>query len=196
MRKAKTANVKKLKKKEINFYERYYYDPEAEAKKKFFVTAIIPAAALLVVILGIFAFFKISDAIHNHQIKEIQEYLSSPQTTQSYNEAMELQQKRDDLAKVSGSMEGIISTVEGLPDMDTSVIGRINSALSGAKVISHTYDSGAGTFVIVTRTSTAAQMPGLVKRLKSVGCFSDVAYKGYEDSDSKYVATISCVMFR
>lgn len=196
MRKAKTANVKKLKKKEINFYERYYYDPEAEAKKKFFVTAIIPVAALLVVILGVFGFLKISDAVHHHQINEIQEYLSSPSTTQSYNEAMELEQKRDDLAGVSSSMEGIIAQIDGLPDMDSSIIGRINSALTGAKIVSHTYDSDTGTFVIVARTSTAAQVPGMIKRLKSVGCFSDVDYNGYEDSDSKYVATISCVMFR
>lgn len=196
MKKAKTAKVKKLKKKEINFYERYYYDPEAEAKKKFFATAVIPVAALLVIILGVFGFFKISDAVQKHQIKEIEEYLSSPQTTQNYDEAVELQQKRDELAGVHSSMESIVSQIDGLPDMDSSVIGRINAALSGSKIVSHTYDSGQGTFVIVTKTKTAAQMPGVVKRLKAVGCFSDVQYKGYEDNDSKYVATISCVMFR
>lgn len=196
MGKSKPAKAKKLKKREINFYERYYYDPETEAKKKFLLTAIMPAAILLVIILGIFGFLKISDAVHNHQANDIREYLSSPSTTKSYSEAEELQRQRDDLAGISDSMNSIVSQVEALPDMDSNVLGRINEALSGAKVVSYTYNSSLGTYEIIARTSTASQMPGVVKKLKSVGCFADVSYKGYEDNDSKYVATISCVMFR
>lgn len=71
----------------------------------------------------------------------------------------------------------------------------INQALSGAKIVSHVYDAESRTLQITATTSTASEVPGLIRRLKSTGDFSQVTYSGYEDSNSKYRVTISCVFF-
>lgn len=186
----------KIREKEINFYERYFYDPEAEARKRFVTIAVIPLAALLLIILGIFGFLKISDAMHKHEINQIEEYLNSTTISQKYTQSTKLQKENDDLSSTYSSMNDVITKAKELPDMDSLIMGRINSALKGSKVVSHAYNAGQGTFVIVASTSTASAVPGLIRQLKSVGCFSTVSYTGYQDSDSKYVATISCVMFK
>lgn len=185
----------KKKQKEIDFYARYFYDPKAEERKRLLLTAGLPIFVILLVILGIFCGLKISDAVHKHEISNIQEYLDSPSVQSDFHRSLQLQSQLNELSTIYSEMNEAIESSKTLPGMDDTVMAGINQALSGAKIVSHVYDAESRTLQITATTSTASEVPGLIRRLKSTGDFSQVTYSGYEDSNSKYLVTISCVFF-
>lgn len=181
--------------KEINLYERYFYDPEAIARRKELLFGVLPMIILMAIIIVIFAFFKISDAVHNHEINKIQEYIDSPKVQNDYNLSLEKQEELKKQTAIFDKMNSAVEWRKSLPKMDADTLDTIISALSGAKVTSYSYNSEDRTFVVAASTKNATAVPDQVRSLKKTGDFSDVKYTGYEGDDGRYNFTVTCTLY-
>lgn len=100
---------KNIKPKEMNFYERFNYDPEAEEAKTARRKALIPLCALLGAVLLAFFILSGMTLYKNHQTNVYKAYISNTDNQVQYQEAYQIKQDKDKK----------VSTFNGLQDFKT-----------------------------------------------------------------------------
>lgn len=186
--------MRTTKPKEINFYIRYISDPVAEAKKRELLKALLPIGAVLAVIFLVFLVFGAMIAFKSIQINSMQDYTSDPVNIRDYNRATVVIEKRDALAGQYNELTKIKQAVRALPELTSGLMYETAGCLGNGLLQKCSFDVDSGKLVLDVQTRSVTNIPDMVKKLKRSGNFKSVKYRGYDSSDKRYHATITCVV--
>lgn len=189
----------KNKPKEINFYESYMYDPEAEAKRKAIRLAIIPLVVMCILVLGVFGYLKIDTVLKNNKIDEMNEYMKNPSNITAYEETKLLIEKRDSISNIYTELETTRLEMGKVPAATSVLLSEIKSKINGAEANSYSFDSATGNIMLDVNTLSVKNVPMLIDNLQRIPTFQSIEYKGYEGEDAdgtkgeiSYRAIITC----
>ncbi|MEG0156700.1 MAG: hypothetical protein RR626_02960 [Anaerovoracaceae bacterium] len=189
--KAKRKEKIRIKPKEINFYLKYSYDPEAVARKQQRIKMILPLAALLLVVLLIFGTFTLLAISKNKKAEKNEQFILEPTNISQYQEAVakeeELTAKKEELSALTKKQEemGKKPTLE-----NSKILLAITDAAGASKIENCSYSVETGKIKIEVDAAKASAVAQIVKKIEASGAFKAVKYQGYQGNDGSYKATI------
>jgi Tfp pilus assembly protein PilN len=188
----KIKKQKKIKPKEMNFYERFNYDPEAEEAKIARRKALIPLCALLGVVLLVFLTLTGMTLYKNHKTNVYKEYMSNTDNQLQYQEANQIKKDKDKKVATYSGLQDFKTRSEAYPDASSAVMTEVEACLGNGKVTAFTFSSEQRTLMVSVSTSSASSVASMVKQIKKIAAFESVTYTGYEGNGKQYSATITC----
>jgi hypothetical protein len=178
--------------KEINFYERFLYDPEAEAARLARRKALVPLCSLLGVILLAFLIITGMTLMRNHQAANFREYTGSNANQIQYQEAKAIKADRDSAFEQYNGLQDFKTQADSYPQASASLISEVEACVSAGTVTGLTFDSGNGVMTVSVTSKTASQVASMVRDLKKIAAFDKVSYDGYSGNGNDYTAVIKC----
>lgn len=188
----KIKKQKNIKPKEMNFYERFNYDPEAEEAKLARRKALIPLCALLGVVLLAFFILSGMTLYKNHQTNVYKEYMSNTDNQLQYQEAYQIKQDKDKKVSTFNGLQDFKTKSEAYPEASSAILTEVEACLSGGTVTAFTFSSDQGVLMVSVSTKTASSVASMVKQIRKIAAFKSVSYTGYQGDGTRYSATITC----
>ncbi|MCI2061325.1 MAG: hypothetical protein LKJ83_00925 [Eubacteriaceae bacterium] len=178
--------------KEINFYERFLYDPEAEAARLARRKALIPLCSLLGAVLLAFLIITGMTLVKNHQTANFKEYTSNNANQIQYQEAKAIEDQKNDALGQYNGLQDFKTQADSYSQASSALINEVEACVSSGTVTGLTFDSGNGVMTVSVTSKTASQAASMVRDLKKIAAFKKVSYDGYSGNGDEYTAVITC----
>lgn len=165
----------------------------AKAKKR---KTIIPIAALAGVFLLVTLVCGIRVLHYSLELTELEEYNNSEEVLQNCEAYDVVSQQVSVLSTLSGSMQGLKSTVTGYPYVDRSTEHTIEKCAEGLVTAEiSNYDSSSGIISFDTTSQNVDQIHKFITLLSQEEIFANVDYTGYsQNSDGEWSVNVRCTM--
>lgn len=179
-----------MKKQNINLLDNYLL---SEKKRKNQGSRSLNFIAIMLVTVLLLGAYSLSLYLQDANLKdsntELTNYTTDPALLRQIAASVEKQRQLTDLKEILDDLKSLNAAFAAMPELDSEVIGLINSCLPpDTKILTIEFD---GQWLTLTTSSVNYLRPSeFARNLRNTGTFEEVNYYGYTSSTGRYVGTV------
>jgi hypothetical protein len=160
--------------------EQYKLDPKGDKNAQDLKKAIVPLCSLVAVGAVVSIGLGVMCGINGIKIKNLQNYLSTPEVSDTTQEYDNLVASNQELAKTENDVDNVWKYVDSYPTYNTDVENVIKTCAEGlANVEISSFKASTGTIEVKTTAENVDLIHTYIEVLKKQPIFHDVNYSGY-----------------
>ncbi len=195
-KKEKKPKLQYLEKNQMNFLEKYEIVVEGKKSNVDISKIVKPLIIILLVAVIVFVLTTGIKIFMNQKVKSLNNYINDPDNVASYNEAVALKEKTDNVNTQKTNLEALIKAIDSYPDVNKAFFSAISKCATdnGVTIGQYGYAGDTGVFSISGTATATGGISGFVRAMEATGLFADVEYNSFNgEAEGGYSFTVTCV---
>jgi hypothetical protein len=176
--------------------EQYKLDPKGDKNVQDIKKAIVPLCTLVAVGAVVSIGLGVTCAINAGRITQLQNFLNTPEVTDTLAEYDNLKAANVELARTANDVDNVWKYVDSYPTYNRELEKVVEDCASGlAEVTIKDFSANSGTLGITTKAPNVDQIHTYIEVLKQSPVFYDVNYTGYSydgEKDGTWTVRVEC----